>query len=87
MKNSPKLFLLLFFIGERITLKDNNLVYSPGNSQESSLLSLTDNSKEIQNDAVKIIIITEVLDLYIRYNCIYFFFVKYRILKTERNRK
>jgi len=37
-------------------LKDNNPVYSPGNSQESSLLSLNlDHSKEIQkNTMVKI---------------------------------
>ncbi|XP_012540845.1 uncharacterized protein LOC105839226 [Monomorium pharaonis] len=41
---------LCYWTGERITLKDNNLVYSPGNSQESSLLSLTDNSKEIQKN-------------------------------------
>ncbi|XP_071654087.1 uncharacterized protein [Temnothorax longispinosus] len=41
---------LCYWIGERVTLKDNNPVYSPGNSQESSLLSLTDNSKEIQKN-------------------------------------
>ncbi|KAL6266311.1 hypothetical protein P5V15_003168 [Pogonomyrmex californicus] len=41
---------LCYWRGERITLKDNNPIYSPGNSQESSLLSLTDNSKEIQKN-------------------------------------
>ncbi|XP_077258483.1 uncharacterized protein LOC143895304 isoform X2 [Temnothorax americanus] len=41
---------LCYWIGERVTLKDNNPIYSPGNSQESSLLSLTDNSKEIQKN-------------------------------------
>ncbi|XP_029678138.1 uncharacterized protein LOC115244558 isoform X1 [Formica exsecta] len=36
---------LSYWTGERITLKDNNLVYDPGNSQESSLYSLIDSSK------------------------------------------
>ncbi|KYN35232.1 hypothetical protein ALC56_10407 [Trachymyrmex septentrionalis] len=38
---------LCYWTGERITLKDNNLVYSPGNSQNSSLRSQTNNLKEI----------------------------------------
>lgn len=39
--------MLFFFLltGERITLKDNNLVYDPGNSQKSSLYSVIDSSK------------------------------------------
>ncbi|XP_011698454.1 PREDICTED: uncharacterized protein LOC105456246 [Wasmannia auropunctata] len=37
---------LSYWTGERITLKDNNPVYSPGNSQKSLLLTLTDNSRE-----------------------------------------
>ncbi|XP_011863466.1 PREDICTED: uncharacterized protein LOC105559637 isoform X2 [Vollenhovia emeryi] len=40
---------LCFWEGERVTVKDNNLIYTPGNSQESLLL-LTNNSKEVQKD-------------------------------------
>lgn len=37
---------LSYWTGERITLKDNNLVYNPGSSQESSLQSLIETSIE-----------------------------------------
>ncbi|CAL1681987.1 unnamed protein product [Lasius platythorax] len=40
---------LSYWTGERITLKDNNLVYNPGSSQESSLISLIETSKEVLN--------------------------------------
>ncbi|KYQ58694.1 hypothetical protein ALC60_02342, partial [Trachymyrmex zeteki] len=43
---------LCYWTGERVTLKDNNPVYSPGNLQESSLHSQTDNSREIQSNTV-----------------------------------
>ncbi|KAL6440179.1 hypothetical protein ACFW04_003048 [Cataglyphis niger] len=36
---------LSYWTGERITLKNNNLVYDPGNSQESSLYSVINSSK------------------------------------------
>ncbi|KYN10841.1 hypothetical protein ALC57_17041 [Trachymyrmex cornetzi] len=41
---------LCYWTGERITLKDNNVVYSPGSSQESSFRSQIDNSREIQRN-------------------------------------
>ncbi|EGI70682.1 hypothetical protein G5I_00473 [Acromyrmex echinatior] len=43
---------LCYWTGERITLKDNNPVYSPGNSQKSSLHSQTNNLREIQRNIV-----------------------------------
>ena len=37
---------ILFYIGERISLKDDNPVYTLGNLQESSLVSLQKNSNK-----------------------------------------
>ncbi|XP_072764348.1 uncharacterized protein [Anoplolepis gracilipes] len=37
---------LSYWTGERVTLKDNNLVYNSGSSQKSSLISLFETSKE-----------------------------------------
>lgn len=39
-------YSVIFYTGERITLKDNNLVYNPGSSQKSSLISRIETSKE-----------------------------------------
>lgn len=44
--------LFFFYIGERITLKDNNLVYYPGNSQDSSLYSVINSSKLVNYDII-----------------------------------
>ncbi|XP_039307496.1 MATH and LRR domain-containing protein PFE0570w isoform X2 [Solenopsis invicta] len=41
---------LHYWAGERITLKDNTVVYSPGSLKKSSVL--TDNSKEIQKNTM-----------------------------------
>ncbi|KAL6428513.1 hypothetical protein ACFW04_007868 [Cataglyphis niger] len=45
---------LSYWTGERITVKDNNLVYNPGNSQESSLVSTTETSKEAIKETKKL---------------------------------
>ncbi|XP_011167632.1 uncharacterized protein LOC105201345 isoform X1 [Solenopsis invicta] len=46
---------LHYWAGERITLKDNTVVYSPGSLKKSSVLLLTDNSKEIQKNTMTIV--------------------------------
>ncbi|XP_029677496.1 uncharacterized protein LOC115244186 [Formica exsecta] len=44
---------LSYWTGERITLKDNNLVYNPGSSQKSSLISRIEISKELSTEKTK----------------------------------
>ncbi|EZA62559.1 hypothetical protein X777_10189 [Ooceraea biroi] len=44
---------LCYWTGERVTLKDNNPVYNPGNLQESLLTSLTETSKKNSEERKK----------------------------------
>lgn len=46
-------YSVIFYTGERITLKDNNLVYNPGSSQKSSLISIIETSKEAIKETSK----------------------------------
>jgi len=51
-----RFYLLFSYIGERITLKDNNPMYSSGNSQKSLLTSLTENLEKVIIVIIKFII-------------------------------